>query len=388
MGTGSVMLTGIDRLIELLKDEGALSIKSISLKLGVSSSAVMKWGRMLEEAGLVALRYKFSTAYLEPKGMTEKIAQVKKDLTLERDIIDEKLVSTNSFLISLENEIDKLQKLFGDIGGHFNANFNKLQQNLKQLSSFQSQKESTDKQIISSKARFLELLKELEKRLSAKKSDAENWYGTLYSQAVRGGELLKLEKKELSMLESNEKMLEKKLSEIRALMDRSVLKKMASSNSEASQMKDVLSKMEKKYLKMKEELMSEKAALDKLIADNEKTVANLEKTQKSIIDKIDPLKSEFDLTMKEIKEAPAKLKLFFDKKSLVERILNKIHFNEVSFKKSLHNLMRRSEDLGKETSLEKFKKELVDLQTEVEELEFKRNSFREELKELVSVLEK
>jgi len=387
MEKGRVVQTGVDRLLELLKSETTLSLKNTALMLGVSVSGVLKWAKMLEEEDLLRIRYKFSTAYLELKDSEGSASQQKKELQKEKDILDEKLESTLNFLMTLETQVSTLKRMFGDVGDHFNNNVGKLQQNLKQLSKFQAQKEETDKKILASKNRFSELLQQADKRLGSQKSAVKQWYELLYSQIIRSGELMKLEQSELRVLEANEKLLEKRLADIRALLDNSVLEKMAGSDAEAGKLKKTLLQIEKRYLQMRNELSAEKAALDKLIAENEKTVTRVENEQKSMIDKIRSSAKDFEITVEELKAAPKKLKMFFDKKSVVEEILNRVHYNETRFKKKLDELMQRSAQLGKETSLEKFKRELSELKADIEDLGLRRSEFAGELQELVAQLE-
>ena len=389
MEKGSVIRTGVDRLLEVLKANGTLSLKAAAIKLGVSTAAVLEWAKMLEEEGLLRIRYKFSTAYLEPKVLASKeYHRIKKELQGRKEILDERLESTNHFLIALENEVKKLRDLFGDLGSNFSTNISKVQKNLKQLSLFETQKEKTDKKIIDSKARFLERLHEVEKHLSAKKQTAKQWFGLLYTEILRGGEILKIEENELRMIQENETMLEQKLADMRALLDIKVLKKITENEKEISKLRKILMAIQTKYLRMKEELMMEKAALQKLIDQNKKTIEQLEKEQNALVEKMRLSTESFQMSIEELEEMPQKMQVFFDKKSLVEGILNKIHFNETRLKQRLNALCEQSKKIEKEASLEDFKKELDKLQEGVKQLEAKREYFTDELRSLVALLKK
>lgn len=387
MEKGLVVRTGVDRLLELLRGEGNISLKNAALKLGVSTGAVLGWAKMLEEEGLLNIRYKFSTAYLEGKNLSSKeYKKQKKELMAEKQVVDERLQSTNHFLISLEKEVGTLKKIYGDLGHTLDKNMKRLQRDLKTLTRYQEQKDKTDKKIVTSKAKFLEKVHNLNEHLSKEKQAAKEWYRLLYNQVTRGGELLTLERNELKVIEENEKIIEERLANIRALLDKKVIRKIAATDKDEKKIEGTLAALQKKYLKMSEECAKEKKALNSLIESNEKNVDGLEKKQKDLVEKMESLAGDFDVTMDELKELPKKMQKFFDKKSIVEELLNKLHYNELQFRKKLDKLMLRSRIIEKEINLKAFKKELRDVEKELNELRQKRGEFKGELKQLVSVL--
>jgi Mn-dependent DtxR family transcriptional regulator len=386
---GSVVQTGVDRLLDVLRTEGTLAVKTAAVKLGVSTSAVLEWAKLLEEEGLIKIKYRFATAYLEGKNLnTPEYQKVKKELLAEKELLDEKLESTNNFLAALEDEVKSLKELFGSIGKHVGGNMDQLKSTLQQLESYQAKKEVVDKQIVASKSRYVERLEALNKRLSTHQGTAKEWYEQMYGEVVRGGELLELEQNELALIEDNEKLMERQLSEMRSLLDVEVINKLGENRPEIDRLKRTLLELKKRYITMKEEAESEKAALLKLIIENEKNVGDIEKVQKELIAKMDAASTDFGVTTAELKDFPKRMEEFFSKKNLVETILNRLHYNEFEFKKRLDELTTKSSQLGKIPSLEKFREQLKDLESDVNELGKKREYFTKEMKNLVSLLRK
>jgi|GEM_PF-1350871 len=386
---GSVVQTGVDRLLDLLRTDGTLSVKNAAVKMGVSTSAVLEWAKLLEEENLVKLKYRFATAYIEGKNLnTPEYQKVKKELSAEKELIDQKLESTTNFLAALEDEVKSLKQLFGDIGKHVGTNMGTLKDTIHKLEKYESKKESLDKQIIAAKSRYVERLEALNKRLSEHQGTAKEWYERMYGEVLRGGELLELEQQELVMIEDNEKMLERQLADMRGLLDVNVISKLAKNKPEIDRLKRTLLELKKRYVAMKEEAEAEKASLLKLIIENEKNINEIEKIQKELVAKLNAGAEDFSVTRADLKDYPKKIEELFSKKNLVETILNRLHFNEIEFKKRLEELTKRSGQLGKVASLEKFKAELKDLQSDVQELTKKREYFTKEMKNLVALLRK
>lgn len=389
MEKGSVVQTGVDRLLDVLRTDGTLSVKAAAVKLGVSTSAVLEWAKLLEEEGLIKIKYRFATAYLEGKNLnTPEYQKIKKELMAEKSLIDEKLEGTTNFLAALEDEVKSLKDIFGAIGKHVGSNTSQLKNTLKQLEYFQSKKEALDKEIVAAKSKYVDRLEELNKRLTVNQGVAKQWYEQMYGETTRSGEILEMEQNELTLIQENEKLMEKQLSDMRSLLDVNVISKLGQNKPEVDKLTKTLAELKKRYVAMKEEAEEKKASLLKLIIENEKNISEIEKLQKSIITKMEAAADEYGVTSAELKEYPKRMDEFFSKKNLVETILNRLHYNELEFKKRLDELTSKSAKAGKVESLEKFREELKALQSDVAELTKKREYFTKEMKDLVALLRK
>ena len=58
--------TGADRLLELVKGLKEIAMAEAAQRLGVPVQTVEAWSDFFEEAGLLAVKYKFTTPYLTP----------------------------------------------------------------------------------------------------------------------------------------------------------------------------------------------------------------------------------------------------------------------------------------------------------------------------------
>ncbi|MFC1723816.1 hypothetical protein ACFL0V_06775, partial [Nanoarchaeota archaeon] len=76
-GKKSVIETGIDKLLEVVKDSGKISVKEAARLVGESASRVEEWADFLEEEKLLTIESTFSGKFLVYKELTTKDVVVK-----------------------------------------------------------------------------------------------------------------------------------------------------------------------------------------------------------------------------------------------------------------------------------------------------------------------
>jgi len=64
MGGSSPLTTGVDALIDLLKNSKEMTYSEAARRLGVPDSLVEGWARFLEESGDLNVNYKLTTPYM------------------------------------------------------------------------------------------------------------------------------------------------------------------------------------------------------------------------------------------------------------------------------------------------------------------------------------
>src|SRR3989338_6064714 len=71
----SLIETGVDKLMELVKKKGKVTFHEASNELGVSPNLIEEWAEFLEEEGLINLDYNLTTPYISEKKLTKKDAE-------------------------------------------------------------------------------------------------------------------------------------------------------------------------------------------------------------------------------------------------------------------------------------------------------------------------
>ncbi|MFO8016701.1 MAG: hypothetical protein R6U32_06355 [Candidatus Woesearchaeota archaeon] len=85
----TVIRTDVDKLIDLVKEKKEISVDDAAKELGISSKVVESLGDVLEEEGLLHMKYKFTTPYLEyeaPKGKGDLPKKEEEKLFIEEEL--------------------------------------------------------------------------------------------------------------------------------------------------------------------------------------------------------------------------------------------------------------------------------------------------------------
>ncbi|MBS3069543.1 hypothetical protein J4441_04215 [Candidatus Micrarchaeota archaeon] len=153
--------TGVDALIRLVKEKKKIEVSAAAKALSLPAQTVEEWARVLEEEGIIAIKYQFTTVLLiwlnqEPSvisARTQKLSEQKKALVSQVSKMQRNLDASVSDLTSLEKDAR-----FGGIG-ELEKRVSQLQARMEQLSAL---KADADGQLSSSSSS----LEALEKKMS------------------------------------------------------------------------------------------------------------------------------------------------------------------------------------------------------------------------------
>jgi chromosome segregation ATPase len=113
--------TSIDSLLELLREKGKSELTNVSASLGVGTTILEQWAKVLEEAKLINVTYEMGKMYMEPLNLApEQEQQVKTKSAAEKFTLDNQMelekISVDKFYKSLDtltanvNQLDQVYK--------------------------------------------------------------------------------------------------------------------------------------------------------------------------------------------------------------------------------------------------------------------------------------
>ena len=112
VGTSSIIETGVDRLVRLVKERGKIAMQDAAKQLGLSKTVIEEWADFLEEEGIISLEHSLTKSYLIERKLTKKEVEVKaKEFSGKKDVFVRKAEVTTSFL---EKEADKFKDVKND----------------------------------------------------------------------------------------------------------------------------------------------------------------------------------------------------------------------------------------------------------------------------------
>jgi len=180
----SDIITGVDKLMSIVKEKHKVSVQAMSIQLNVPRSLILEWANMLEDDGTVEIQEKFMHTYLvwkkAPKHdkIYHKIMRPsgKTLITFEHKFMDFKKQITH-LISGMEKELNELKKIEmqnQDIARRgFNEVDKKLDDEKKILNLFQKELLHDEKQI-DTEASVMQSLQKAEDKIEQKLNAIEN----------------------------------------------------------------------------------------------------------------------------------------------------------------------------------------------------------------------
>ena len=144
----SIIETGVDRLVKLVKERGKIAMKDAAKQLGVGSTVIEEWVGFLEDEGIISVEHSFTKSYLVGRKLSKKEVEIKaKEFSGKKDVFVRKAEVTASFLEKeaekfkdVKNEFNKFKKDLGfDLGS--------VRKELDELHKYEKLKINLDKQV-------------------------------------------------------------------------------------------------------------------------------------------------------------------------------------------------------------------------------------------------
>ena len=73
----SVIETGVDKLVKIVKERGQVALADVAKELGVNSNVIQEWVDFLEEEGVISVEYRLTKPYLVDRKLTKKEVESK-----------------------------------------------------------------------------------------------------------------------------------------------------------------------------------------------------------------------------------------------------------------------------------------------------------------------
>src|SRR3989338_283243 len=164
--TGSVIETGVDKLVNLVKERGRIALADAAKELGVSTTVIQEWIDFLEDEGIISVEYKLTKTYLVERKLTKKEIDVKaKEFTSKKDVFVRKAEVSLSFLEKQADELKMVKKEFDMMKSELGMELDTVREDLKELERYQQLKDELQKQVEEQKNDAKQKIEELTKQV-------------------------------------------------------------------------------------------------------------------------------------------------------------------------------------------------------------------------------
>ena len=376
----SLIETGVDKLVKLVKERGRIPLQEAAKELGVSTTVIQEWMDFLEDEGIISVDYKLTKPYLVERKLTKKEVEVKaKEFASKKDVFVRKAEVSLSFLGKQAEELKNVKFEFDKLKNELGMELDTVREDLKELERYQQLKEELQKQVEEQKNETKFKIEELTQQVLREQKK----YRELITDIKSEREELSKEKTEAQSIEESEKLLNKKLVELKemvGLIEKKVLNEdITIKNSELQ-----IEKLNLLIKEMKRRVDEEKSLIGPLIEKSKEQEKNILESQKKILKKI----GERQKSVSNAKDITKKVNDFFEKKLAVANLVDKVNKDRDELEKSLMELIKKAKSFQLSAKSRDVGKEMIDLEKKFNEVEKRKTQFETELKEFGSFFKK
>jgi len=384
MPEDSFIETGVDKLVRLVESKKKVSTTDAAKILGVSSAVIDEWADFLEEEGLISIEYKLATTYLVERKLSKKeVVKKAKEFHGTKDAFIRKIETTihgidrdTSGLEELKEQFQKLKKDIGD-------DLSNVKDELKELENYEKLKKNIDKQIYEQQKEFKKRITDMEKELFREKSK----YKELVVDIDVEKSKLEEERSEVLSLKEQEHKLLKRLEDFSQ-----TVKQIRDAIKEEEDKIDITEEhigyLEKLSDKVKHNILKQREKLNPLAEESRKQEASIVTLQEEVLKKVIKGRKRIDSEVADSAKIAEHFRDFFEKKSQIDSLLQKIDNDKEGLEMELQTLIKRAQAFDLASKSSSVQKHMVELNSKFKEIEKKRSRFKGELDKLVRLVKR
>ncbi|MBN2881099.1 hypothetical protein JXM83_03525 [Candidatus Woesearchaeota archaeon] len=368
--------TGVDKLVNLVRKRGKISLKKASKELGVSKPVVLEWAEMLDEENLVNIEYGLVDSTISLKTLSNKdVVGKKREFLNQKDAFVRKI---DTALATLDTENDGLKKLheeFHTIKKEISDDLDKVKTKISKLENYHKLKHEIDKEMVSQQSQFENFLNDTNNRIE----DERSKYSLIIKQINQKESEIDKEKQETDSLLELQTSLQKKLDAIIKTVNESS-DKIVSENKRLEINRNELLGLKKQAESIKKHILKKRDSVESTIQKSKTKEGKISDLQNNI-------KSTISTKTKDIKNSESinKLNSLFDKKNSIQEKLTLIEKEHNDLENELKILKKKA--IGfKIASGSKSESNISSIEKEFNRLTKKKSKYQEDLKELFQII--
>ncbi len=372
MAKSSEVVTGVDRLMDLLDKKSVISVADAAKELSVPRVVIEEWIDFLEEKGVIELEYKFTTPYITKKQLTKtELEKKEKDFSGKREGFVRKIESAYKALEYGTDSIRQLKQEFEELDREIERGSEKIRNELLMLEKFESLKKDIDRELRKAQDNFRKSMEAISREVLGRKNEYE-----MLSKHIKEQELkIDEEIAKSQLMPKNESILKERLKKIEEEAKR--MQGKVSMEKSTSMYADNLKKLKGIARKLEEGIKYRQNEIAPLLEKQKGHEQKIADMQKKLIEKMaDAKKQAGNSEWREIKQ---KMEKYFGKKKNMEAEFKRTDSSIAQLKSELKMLYAEARAI-KLTSKSSPKKDyMADLEKRFRKTEEKKKVFEREI---------
>ncbi|MCH8003186.1 MAG: hypothetical protein IH934_01015 [Nanoarchaeota archaeon] len=371
---GSIIETGVDKLVKLVNTKGRIAASDAAKELGVGMSVIMEWADFLEEEGIINIEYKFTKPYLVARKIAKKDVQEKaKEFSGKKEVFIRKAEVSLSFINRESNKLKTLKEEFDKIKRDLGFDIGNIKNELQELTKYEQLKIDLDKQMEDQKRSSVDKLQEITKQVLREKKK----YQYILTEIKKEEEVLERDKVEANSIEESQKLIKDRLNSLKKIIEK-VENRVTTEEESVKISENSIQKLVAMAENLKVRVEEEKGLIEPLVEQSTSQAEKIKELQAAIIKKIESKEKK----LKGAKSASKKMKEFFKKKLGVMSFIEKVNKDTNDLQNELIALIKKARSFQLSSSSANLGSQIEGLEKKFKEVDTKKNLFERELKKI------
>jgi len=382
MPEDSMIETGVDKLVRLVKQNKRISVPDAAKALDVSKVVVEEWSDFLEEEGIISIEYKFTTPYLVDRVLSKKEVEDKvKEFNGQREGFVRKAEVCLSLLDKkgevFQNVKEEFQRLKGELGGELQA----VQTELRLFEKYNQEKRNIDNEIKQQELEFKQKIHDMESQIVKERER----YSEILEDIKREQKELDKEKLQSMSFRQTIKAMEATITKFDSTVA-DIKNNLASEEHNIDGSEAHIERLKALAEAAKKDIENRSAQMKELLVKSEEQEKKIGELQRQILEKALRQKKSLEKPSKIDKGYVERLKKLFEHNKKIEDYLAQVNsekdrlaheFSEIIKKARAFRLIARGQDI---------KQDVSDLHKKFLQVEKDKDQFEKEVSKLRSVI--
>lgn len=379
---GEEISTGIDKLLELIKEKGSVSLSALAKELGVSVALIEEWGYFLEERGIVKFDYKLSGTYLVAQNMSDlQIKKREKKLVKKGDKVSKDIKKTSEAIKKATVNMDDLKTKARVVVERVSKDFDHIKEDVNALQQLEEAHQMLDEEVSSLNKHFDDRVKKISESLHR----GIDRYDKILSEIKGKEKSVEKNKEEISELITSEREIFKKLKQMSEL-SKQVQKKATVKEEDIVEDLNHINHLKNEMKNLESEMIADRKAVQQLIKDKEMKEKEIDEKSKRILKKIGIREKEIDSGKTDIKDIQDRFKNFITSKKEIKKLLKNSDSDVLTLQDELNNLIIEAEHLDSLTNSADIRKLAEKIRKEYMLVKSNRDKAHKDFKSLTKML--
>ena len=372
----TVIETGVDKLVNLIKERGRIPLEDAAKELGISVAVIQEWVDFLDEEGILSVEYKLAKPYLVERKLTKKEVETKaKEFATKKDVFVRKSEVNLNSLERQSQDLKKIKSEFDRLKEELGLELDKVRDELKELERYQQLNKELGTKLEQQKTDVKFKIEELIKDVLRE----QKRYKELVFDVDREKEELINERKEAKAIDESEKTLSNRLMYLKGIID-IVEKKLLKQNMSIKDSEAHIGRLDNIIEDIKKRIAEENSVIENLTRKSQEQEQKVLELQGKIIDKI----TQKQKNVANVSNIAKKVREFFEKKMAIVNLVDRINREHDELEKSLIDMIKKAKSFQLTAKSGDLGKEMIDLEKRFNDVSKKKSMFEAQIRELGS----